>query len=420
MKKDPLTLPLFDAKAAATHFRKWQSIDLCSGLGGFSIAAEMLGIRPTAAIDNWSLATEVYSKNYPEVTAKTADINQARNRQFLRDEAAQDEIDIVFAGPPCQGFTQLRNHNRTLHDPNIRVTHAVTRSLEEIEPRVFLIENVPLLLNHHGGDFGKALMAKLERLGSHGYHVHAQIVNAASFGVPQQRRRLLLLGTRKDQEFAAVPPAPTELNPYLTARRRGLPFNSFAKEADVIRKDRDDLRITTVQQALDDLPVLNAGEDPDYPTYGDNPTPYQRLMRGKQGVPTMVSTPRMQQSTKQVLARIPPGRCLQDLAKRKRAHLKRKHFSAYRRLHPDLPATTLFTKIDCAYHYEQLRALSVREYARLQSIPDSFKFPVANRNAYAMIGNSVPPLLIANFLANAIGPSATSTPTKTEKAFKAG
>ena len=85
--------------------------------------------------------------------------------------------------------------------------------------------------------------------------------------------------------------------------------------------------------------------------------------------------------------------------------LSRRYDSAYRRLHPDAPSTALSTKYDCVYHYKEQRSLSVREYARLQGIPDCITFPssvVCRRSAYEMIGNSVPPLLIERVLREAI------------------
>jgi DNA (cytosine-5)-methyltransferase 1 len=82
--------------------------------------------------------------------------------------------------------------------------------------------------------------------------------------------------------------------------------------------------------------------------------------------------------------------------------LSRRYDSAYRRLHPDAPSTALSTKYDCVYHYEEHRSLSVREYARLQGIPDRIDFPSDRRSAYEMIGNSVPPRLIERVLSKAL------------------
>jgi DNA (cytosine-5)-methyltransferase 1 len=99
---------------------------------------------------------------------------------------------------------------------------------------------------------------------------------------------------------------------------------------------------------------------------------------------------------------IPPGGCARDIPTGKLNGLSRRFDSAYRRLHPDAPSTALSTKYDCVYHFSQNRSLSVREYARLQGVPDRIDFPeklACRRHAYEMIGNSVPPFLVHGVLA---------------------
>jgi DNA (cytosine-5)-methyltransferase 1 len=105
------------------------------------------------------------------------------------------------------------------------------------------------------------------------------------------------------------------------------------------------------------------------------------------------------------LRHIPPGGCARVIPNEHLNGLSRRYDSAYRRLHPDAPSTALSTKYDCVYHYEKQRSLSVREYARIQGIPDCVTFPstvVCRRSAYEMIGNSVPPLLIERVLREAM------------------
>ncbi len=399
-----VTLPSVDLSQARKVFQNWKSADLCSGLGGFSIAAKMLGMNPVVSIDNWSLGAQTYAHNFPDATSYTNNICKSPDRRELVRTSRKEDVDIVFAGPPCQGFTQVRNGQRTSNDANIAVTHGVKRALKEIQPPYFVIENVPLLLNHHDGNFAKHLFQNLRALAPEGYNVTHQVYNASSLGVPQQRRRLLILGSRRDYEELRLQELPDYQYQFSTARRNQASSDEWPNIKKIL-DDKDDARMVTAKQAIGDLPKLESGTSPVEPAYNFKPNPYQALMRGVETAPTLVATPRMLLKTKQRLARIPPGQCLHDIPAKDRGDLKRKFFSAYRRLHPDLPSTTLFTKIDCAYHYEQLRALSVREYARLQSIPDAYQFPVANRNAYAMIGNAVPPLMVANALALAARPS---------------
>jgi DNA (cytosine-5)-methyltransferase 1 len=114
-----------------------------------------------------------------------------------------------------------------------------------------------------------------------------------------------------------------------------------------------------------------------------------------------MQTPDARDETVHRLEMIPTGGCAKDIPPEKLNGLSRQHGSAYRRLHPDAPSTALSTKYDCVYHFSQNRSLSVREYARLQAIPDRIVFPknlACRRYAYEMIGNSVPPFLVHGVL----------------------
>src|SRR5262245_27563515 len=124
------------------------------------------------------------------------------------------------------------------------------------------------------------------------------------------------------------------------------------------------------------------------------------------GAPPGYENPSSERLTINRLRHIAPGGCVALVPKEHLNGLSRRYGSAYRRLHPDSPSTALSTKYDCVYHYALPRSLSVREYARLQGIPDRIAFPGAlacRRSAYEMIGNSVPPLLIARVMGEALG-----------------
>ncbi len=232
-------------------------------------------------------------------------------------------------------------------------------------------------------------------------------MTTSSYGTPQARRRLLLLAVRRGSGNERLPAPGPELGPLFTAIRHGDRIPKEFREFREILEDADDIRLTTSAQALSDLPDLEAGE-PELPrAYAHKAlTAYQRAVR--QSAPRHLSntqTPKVRRETVQRLRRIPPGCSAQKLPSRFRDGLSRSYSSAYRRLHPEAPATSLSTKYDCAYHYTHHRALSVREYARLQGIPDFVSFPaelVCRRSAYEMIGNSVPPFLIQGVTAVAM------------------
>jgi DNA (cytosine-5)-methyltransferase 1 len=198
-----------------------------------------------------------------------------------------------------------------------------------------------------------------------------------------------------------------DLAPLYAALRHGgrVPRN-LRMYADCLA-DPDDLSMTTAKQALSDLPALGPGE-PEVPRAYSSAasSAYQRAMReGAPKVLTNTRTPAVRPETLQRLEMISPGGCARDIPPEGLNGLSRRYDSAYRRLHPGAPSTALSTKYDCVYHYKEQRSLSVREYARLQGIPDRVSFPdelACRRHAYEMIGNSVPPSLVHGVLAEVL------------------
>jgi len=346
----------------------------------------------------------------------------------------------VAGGPPCQAFSQVRNHTRLIDDPRNSLYREFVSAVAAARPAAFLMENVP----------GMAQMGAksqvLDDLGLDGeYRVEAQLVDAADFGVPQTRKRLLFLGVRTD-----VGAAPPQLAG--TGATAAVQLVRFASDTDAsgapagpgyavaarpdeagellgIRlADPLDDGVVSVGQAISDLAGLQAGRRHEDLGPGDLPeatSSYQHRMRaGLSGELLNVSVPRCRHDTALRLAGIPAGGNHRDLPERLRARyltgskwgssngtgrLGRAHYYAYRRLHPDIWAWTLNTKGDSAYHYEAARCLSVREFARLQSFPDRFAFTTDSRRGllpgridggaahsrYRQAGNAVPPLLAA-------------------------
>jgi site-specific DNA-cytosine methylase len=172
-------------------------------------------------------------------------------------------------------------------------------------------------------------------------------------------------------------------------------------------EDPEDGTLTSASQALSDLPLLGPGQPEGERQYASEAkSAFQRWARA--GAPEKLHdtrTPAVNAETVKRLRHVPPGGCARAIPKEHLNGLSRRYDSAYRRLHPDAPSTALSTKYDCVYHYAEQRSLSVREYARLQGIPDRITFPstvACRRSVYEMIGNSVPPLLIERVLGEAI------------------
>ena len=406
-----------------------QVVDLFAGAGGLSEGFRQAGFSVIAGSDNDPDAMATYRTNFPEACAITGDIRNPEIKEQILALAKQ--ATVIVGGPPCQAFSQVRNHTRVIEDPRNSLYREFVDVLARSLPAAFIMENVT----------GMDQMGVREQivfdLTLHGeYTVTPQIVDAADFGVPQTRKRLLFIGIKTSLGIA--PPLVTG-----TAATQAVTFARFKgtrrPRYQVVVQEHirsilvgnalsnpEDLSVVTAAEAISDLVRLPIGNRNDEISFSDllpPTTAYQRLMRASTGDTLRnVQVPRMNEDTTLRLRGIPPGGNFRDLRDELleryitgqrwgqdngTGKLSRRHFYAYRRLHPGIWAWTLNTKADSVYHYSEARALSVREFARLQSFPDRFVFtadprsgPIEGRHdggpahsRYRQAGNAVPPLL---------------------------
>ena len=385
------------------------AVELCCGMGGIGIGLAMSGYDVVSAYDCWPSAVRVYNHNAAQPVAQVCDIlADGGMLRVERDRRRLGEIDVLAAGPPCQGFSQIRNGRHDRANPHNRVLLAMPDYVALLRPRLVLVENVPDVMRFQGGDVWRDLLCRLERPGPKGlrYRVEYGTYDAALYGTPQARRRVIVLAVRLGSGPERLPDSSPDLTPLYAAIRHGKPIpDGFRKYAERLA-DPGDRTMTNALQALSDLPALGPSEPEMARPYATPPaSAYQRSMRAMSGtLVTNTCTPSVRPETLQRLALIPPGGCARDIPLHERNGLARRHDSAYRRLHPGAPSTALSTRYDCVYHHERHRSLSVREYARLQGIPDHVSFPqelACRRHAYEMIGNSVPPMLIHGVVSEA-------------------
>lgn len=359
-------------------------IDLFAGAGGLSLGFEQAGFDVAAAVEIDPIHCAVHEYNFPNsavICASVVDLTgeEIRRRAGLGDE----EIDCVFGGAPCQGFSMIGK--RVLDDPRNQLVFHYVRIVKELKPKYCVFENVKgLTVGKH-----KQFLAELiEALGDAGYDVLLpyQVLNAADFGVPQDRRRLFLIGTRKGE---TKPDYPSPLGKVRVIDAIG----------DLPNADDFDALMNT-----DSVPVQFKTE-----------SQYAKRLRGFEADPQDFSYPR--DFDPHVLSASLRTEHT-DLSRQRfteTEHGKTEPVSRFHKLHPEGVCNTLRAGTDSArgaftsprpIHPYHPRVITVREAARLHSYPDWFRFHVTKWHGFRQIGNSVPPLLgraVAGQIVKALG-----------------
>lgn len=231
------------------------AIELCAGLGGIGIGLRALGYHVARAYDSWQTAVDVYNHNFPGEVAVTCNVLSEEGRQLIAaDRRRIGAIDLLAAGPPCKGFSQIRNGHHDGRNGHNRVLASMPDYIDLLKPRMFLIENVPELIRHRGGKTLASVIARLERPGKKlKYRVEHKIYDAAEFGTPQARRRILILGVREGSGKEALPEPGPDLSPLFAAIRHGGRIAPDLKPyLDALSNPNGTL--TSAHKALSDLP----------------------------------------------------------------------------------------------------------------------------------------------------------------------
>jgi DNA (cytosine-5)-methyltransferase 1 len=360
-------------------------MDLFCGTGGFGKGFERTGaFEVVYGIDLLPTSVATFRLNHPDAVAVAGDIRR-QSRRAVADRLGlyRDAVDVVIGGPPCQGFSSIRPHRSTnFEDPRNTLFEEFAAYVGQWRPRALVFENVVGLATHRGGADLAAVQAEFDALG---YDTDWRILNAANFGVPQKRERLILLGVQRG--IPLVWPRPTHAGAFRTIGHR---------ERDrLLRPAVDDALppAPSVLDAIGDLPPVAAGER--VTEYAGPPrTDYQQDRRGTTDELTLHQATRHGRRMLEIIRHAGPNiSCIPP-------HLISSGFSScYSRLAADEPAPTITVNFvhpasNKCIHPLQDRALTPREGARLQSFDDDFRFAGDNRNAVAkQIGNAVPPLL---------------------------
>lgn len=410
------------------------AVDLFAGAGGFSLGIEQAGFDVLVAVENDPVHAATYAFNFPLTTILCADAStltseairkaayQAYASHHPSSQGWNGEIDLVFGGPPCQGFSIIGK--RLINDERNSLVFHFYRLVTELSPRYFVMENVPGMAAGNHQMWLRQLKTLFKKAG---YKVQVGVLNAADFGVPQQRKRLFLLGTQvgESAESAVLgrdvsgqilcPENPLSPLPQ-DARQRSEALGVRAVEEHLSKRvflpKAQVGKLVIVGDAIADLPDLD--NFPELKTTDEvllsestllqlkqKTSFYAQLLRGlpednnfsyprlwnPQLLTSSMRTQHNENSISRFAKMLPNQRepishlrrlDINGLCHTLRAGTghERGSYTSPRPIHPTLP-----------------RVISVREAARLHSFPDWFRFHQTKWHGFRQVGNAVPPLL---------------------------
>lgn len=378
----------------SNRINKYKFVDLFAGAGGFGLGFQMSErFSPICSVekDLWAVET-LRANNKHDIIH--ADITKISTKASI-ESICKEVPDVIIGGPPCQGFS-LAGKGDPL-DPRNTLFRYFVKWVKVQKPKVFVMENVAGLLvrkNAYGEkviDIIKAAFTKV------GYTCGVWTLNAADYGVPQMRQRVIIVGSRKGDVVA--PPAPT---------------HSMTKESGL-------LPYVTAWEALGDLPQIAAREGSEFMAYDAEATnDYQRQCRmGSDGVhnhEAMLHTPRLVSRFQSILDGASVSSLPDELKVRKRngnGKLSESYYSSnYRHINPNQVSFTIPASFYSTFIHPFIpRNITAREAARIQSFPDRYVFKgkrtlISSKlmkklgkegqnhlSQYNQIGNAVPPLM---------------------------
>lgn len=366
-----------------------KSLDLFAGAGGMTLGFKRAGIQSIGAIEVDRFAAETFSHNFPEIPMYNRDIYSFKEAEIRELFSG---VDIIAGGPPCQGFSVAGPTQYGIIDKRNTLIMEFYRFVSILRPTYCILENVKGILNGKMNSSQKALQTYRDKLKKIGYETKVFVLQAADFGVPQYRERVVVIGCLDSNKI------PREI------------VGTFKGEENWIK----------VKDVFGDLPDVEAGEGKnELVDYKCEPiSEYQKYIReGSEGVTNHVAMKHTQRLINR-FSQIPQGGSLLDVpaeyGQRQRngteLDVKKRYKTNNQRLHPDKVSNIITASFQSTFVHPYLnRNLTAREGARLQSFPDWFYFcgprtlmsksllKRENRedeiglSQYNQIGNAVPP-----------------------------
>jgi DNA (cytosine-5)-methyltransferase 1 len=289
------------------------------------------------------------------------------------------EVDVIIGGPPCQAYSivgRSRDANGMEGDPRNFLYKYYVKFLEKYSPKLFVFENVPGILSAKNGFHFNKIIKSIQKAG---YELHYNVLNAKDFGVLQDRKRVIIIGWRKDIEFEYPR------------------FISSYKE------------LSIKAELFADLPPLRQGEGSDLTYYTNEKTLYLKRSRIREALkfttqhkarPTNENDQQIYEIAIYNMLKEKKRLAYSELPKNLKKHKKENIFTnRFQVINPESISHTVVAHISADGHYyifpdlKQIRSITIREAARIQSFPDDFHFEGGQTAAFKQIGNAVPPLM---------------------------
>ncbi len=362
-------------------------ISLFCGAGGCSLGFKQAGYEILFATDVDKVAGETYLANFSDTRFLREDINNLDFRSILSMcKIAPGQLDILVGGPPCQGFSTAGT--RFWDDPRNKLLRSYVEALRTIKPKWFLMENVEGLLTAKNGEY---LHEAIKAFVSLGYSIRVEKIYAHEYGIPQRRKRVLIVGNRIGIDFEF---------PESTVFLKGRIF----RNSDVTLRHA----IGTLPEASN-LPTAKM----DYQTEASGS--FEHYLRGTSKTISDHFYPRPGPLQIERIRWLKQGQTMKDLPE----HLQHKSFKrranrrvmdgsptekrggspcGLKRLIYDEPCLTITGSATRELiHPTSHRPLTIRECARVQTFPDDFKFAGGLSEKLQQIGNAIPPLMARIF-----------------------
>lgn len=370
------------------HSKNINYIDLFCGAGGFSLGFKKAGFKCIGAIDNSKAAIDTHKLNFENCFSLCEDIERVPPELFSKYINFQN-VDIIIGGPPCPTFSQIGQPKlqslgkKVSEDKRNVLFKNFLEYVEYFQPDYFIMENVPNFITKYEGKVYENAIAIINNLkGNYKVSSPVKVLNAVEYGVPQNRKRMFLVGHKAKLNYSY--PKPTHFHP----------------------KSDDSFKLkkyVTVAEAISDLPKITDDWKIDKVKYSKNInlSPFQKLMRNNTQSYVQNNRCRMSnERAKKLFVFMKQGSRYMDLKPEIRKILPFREdifLDRLKRLDDEKPSWTVIAHIGVDgymyIHPNEHRTLSVREAARLQSFPDDFIFAGNMGQAYTQIGNAVPCLL---------------------------